>query len=69
MDSRTAMTWLPSQKRGGMTLMTGVLPWMAISSSEGIGKEREAVGWPCMLRTASIVQSLMVVMTRWNAYE
>ena len=45
------MTWLPSQKRGGMTVMTGVLQWMAINSSEGIGKEREVVGWHCMLGT------------------
>jgi len=42
--SRTVMTWLPSQKHGGMTLMTGVLQWMAIGSSEGIDKGREAVG-------------------------
>jgi len=34
------MTWLPSQKCGAMTLMTGVLRWMAVSSSEGKGKER-----------------------------
>jgi len=42
--SRTAMTWLPSQKHGGMTLMTGVLQWMAISSAKVTGEEREVVG-------------------------
>ena len=45
LHSRTAMTWSPSQKCGGMTLMTGVLLGMAINSLEGIGKEREAVEW------------------------
>jgi len=49
------MTWSPSQKHGGMTLMTGVLRWMVISSSEGVGEEGEVVGWLCMLGTASIV--------------
>jgi len=49
------MTWLPSQKHGGMTLMTGVLRWMARSSAEGIGEEREVVGLLCMLGTASTV--------------
>jgi len=34
------MTWSPSQKHGGMTVRTGVLQWMAISSLEGLGKER-----------------------------
>jgi len=53
--SRTAVTWSPSQKHGGMTLMTGVLQWMAISSSERIGKEREVVGCLSMLGTASTV--------------
>ena len=38
-----------------MTLMTGVLQRMAISSSEGIGEEREVVGWHCVLGTALIV--------------
>ena len=37
------MTLSPSQKHGGMTVMTGVLRWMAISSSEGTGKETEAM--------------------------
>ena len=49
------MTWSQSQNHGGMTLMTGVLKWMAISSSEGIGGEREVVKWHCVLGTASIV--------------
>jgi len=49
------MTLLPSQKRVGTTLMTGVLQWRAISSSEGIGKESKAVRWQCMLGTALIV--------------
>jgi len=44
------MTWLPSQKHGD-----GVLRWMATSSSEGIGKEKESVGWLCVLGTALIV--------------
>jgi len=48
--------------------MTGVLQWMAISSSEGIGEEREVVGWHCALGTASTVQSLTIVMRRLNAY-
>jgi len=53
--STTAMTWSPSQKLDRMILTTGVLQWMAINSSEGIGEEREAVRWHCMLGTASIV--------------
>jgi len=52
------MTWSPSHKRGGMTLMTGVLQWMAISSSEETGEEREAVGWLCMSGTALTVIEL-----------
>jgi len=67
-DSRTAMTWSPSQKRGGMTLMTGVLQWMVLNSLEGLGEEREAVEWWCMLGTASNVQSSTIAMTRLNAY-
>jgi len=49
------MTWSSSQKLDGMTLMTGVLRWMSISSSDRIGEEREVVGWLCMLGAASIV--------------
>jgi len=30
--------------------MTGVLQWMAISSSEGIGKEGEVVAWLLYVR-------------------
>ena len=33
----------------------GVLQWMAINSSEGIDKEEEEVGWPCMLGSALTV--------------
>ena len=33
----------------GMTQTIGVMQWMAISSSERIGKEGEAVDYPCML--------------------
>ena len=49
------MTWSPSQKGGGITLTTGVLRCTAINSLEGIGKEKEVVGWRCMLGTALIV--------------
>jgi len=63
------MTWFSSQKHGEMTLMTGVLQWTAISTSEGIGEVREAVGWLCMLGTASFELSSMIVMTRLNAYD
>jgi len=38
-----------------MTLITRVLQCMAISSSEGTGKEREVVGWLCILGAVSIV--------------
>ena len=38
------MIRLPSQKHGGVTHATEALQWMAINSSEGIGKEGEAVG-------------------------
>jgi len=31
-----------------MTLLTGMVRWMAISSSEAIGEERDVVGWLCM---------------------
>jgi len=38
------MIQLQSQKHEEMTCTTGVLQWMAINSSEGIGKEGEVVG-------------------------
>ena len=49
------MTWSPSQECGGMTLRTGVLQRMAISSSKTVSEESEALGWLCMSGTASIV--------------
>lgn len=41
---------------------------MAINSSEGIGKEAEAVGQPYMLGTILTVWSLMMVAVRLNVY-
>jgi len=39
---------LPFLKHGGITPTAGVLQWMAVSSSEGIGKEGGAVAWLCV---------------------
>jgi len=42
---------------------------MAISSAEAMGEEREAVGWGCMLGTASIVYDCTTIaMTKPNVY-
>lgn len=38
--------------------MTGVLQWMAITSSDGIGKEGAAVGWLSMLESVLIFVEL-----------
>lgn len=39
---------LPPQQRGGMTLTTGGLQWVAINPSEGTGMEGEAGGTLCV---------------------
>lgn len=47
--------------------MTGVLQWMATSSSEGTGEEGEAVGWLCTLGRGLAVQSSGTVGIRLSA--
>ena len=41
----------PVLKHGGIALMTGVLQWMAVGSSEGIGKEEGVMAWHSMLES------------------
>lgn len=59
---------MPSQRLGETSHKIEVLPRMAINSSEGIGKEAEAVGQPYMLGTILTVWSLMMVAVRLNVY-
>lgn len=48
-SSGGAVAELLSQRHAGMTGAAGVLQWVAINSSERMGKEGEVVGYPCML--------------------
>lgn len=41
---------------------------LAKKSSAGIGKEGEAVGYPCIFMKVSIVQSLMMVTIASSVY-
>lgn len=47
--SRTSVTKLLLRKDGGMTCTTEVLKWTAVNSSEGIGKDGEAVDYAWLL--------------------
>jgi len=49
--------------------MIGVLQWMAISSSEGTGKEGEMVAWLSMLESVRVMLlSLGLGMIRLRLY-
>ena len=43
-----AMTWSPSQKRGGTARMTGMLSWMATDSLGKTGQQGKVMELLCM---------------------
>lgn len=47
---------------------TGMLHWMAINSSKGIGQDGEVVEWSYMLGSVLIIMSLMMVTIGSNLY-
>lgn len=63
------MTQPPPWKHSGMTCMTGVLHWMAVSFSQGTGKEGGVLECLCPLGTLSTLQCSSLGMISNNQRE
>lgn len=59
---------MPLQKHGGIAPMNGVLQWMVIGCSEGIGKEGGVLVKFSVLESVSVLLSSGLQMRRLNRY-